>query len=351
MNEHVDCVKACLARKVDINLRFTLNTIFGFPSRTLLYFATELGRNDCVEVLIKAGAEIADDTLLLAGKFGSERCTKLFLEAGGDVSKILYSAASNDRQNIVSLLIASGADVNIRNRYGGTALFDAVRNNSVQCTDLLLKSGADVNIQDKYGNTALLFAVSEGRELCTDLLLKAGADVNITANDGKTALFYAATADVNMKDKQGKRALLYAASGGSVKCVDLLLKAGADVNIQSQGDGTALFHAVSVGSVQYTDLLLKTGADVNVTNQIGKTVLFLTDWWCTTITIEILNSVKLILRKGIKVNVRGIKNGWNALSYFLYDTFKFDGPHSSTFAILLLSAGETVDTYATASPA
>ena len=216
----------------------------------------------------------------------------------------------------------------------------------MQCTDLLLKAGADVNIQDKYGNTALVFAVSKRCVLCTDQLLKSGADVNITDNDGKTALFYAASADVSIKDKQGKRALFYAASGGSLKCIDLLLKAGADVNIQSQWDGTALFHAVSVGSVQCTDMLLKAGADVNARDQSGRTVLFLlndNDYSRRRITLDKLNAVRLTLRKGIKVNVRD-NESLNALTFHLKNTFKLDDPHCSTFAMLLLSAGETVDT-------
>ena len=115
-NGHLDCVKACLARRIDINIRF-LKSAFRTERYTPLCFATELGHDDCVEALIKAGAEIDADILLLAGKFGSERCTKLFLEARGDVSKILCPAASNNRQNIVSLLIASGADVNITNNW------------------------------------------------------------------------------------------------------------------------------------------------------------------------------------------------------------------------------------------
>ena len=57
-----------------------------------------------------------------------------------------------------------------------------------QVMELLLKEGADVNIQNNDGWTALMIASDDGHHQVVELLLKEGADVNIQNNNGWTAL-------------------------------------------------------------------------------------------------------------------------------------------------------------------
>ena len=175
--------------------------------------------------------------------------------------------------------------------------------------------------------------IEAGAEICEDVLREAGA----RGSERCVNLILEAGGDASQM-------LIGAAIEGRSHIVDLLIKAGFDVNTIDRHGIKALFYAVYEGYVQCTDLLLKAGADVNLTDQIRKTVLFSSDKWprTTIFTIKVLNSVKLILRKGIKVSVRD-NHGSNALSDFLIHRLKFDDPHCSTFAMLLLSAGETVD--------
>ena len=56
----------------------------------------------------------------------------------------------------------------------------------------LIDSGADLNIVDSEGSSALIKTV-KGQRVTFDLLLKAGAHVNIVDNKGDTALTIAAT--------------------------------------------------------------------------------------------------------------------------------------------------------------
>ena len=49
---------------------------------------------------------------------------------------------------------------------------------------ILIKNGANVNVQDEDGQTALHYACSVGHEQVIEVLLKAGADVNIVDNEG-----------------------------------------------------------------------------------------------------------------------------------------------------------------------
>ena len=42
-----------------------------------------------------------------------------------------------------------------------------------KCVDILIQAGADVNIQDPYGNTALKLATDRGHDKCVDTLIRA----------------------------------------------------------------------------------------------------------------------------------------------------------------------------------
>ncbi len=53
---------------------------------------------------------------------------------------------------------------------------------------ILLEHGADINLQDKKGWTALMLACFFEQDKAAKLLLEHGADVNIKNRKGKTAL-------------------------------------------------------------------------------------------------------------------------------------------------------------------
>jgi ankyrin repeat protein len=63
----------------------------------------------------------------------------------------------------------------------------------IDVAELLLAKGADVNTKDKYGSTPLHHAVSKGYKDLAKLLIASGADVNARASSGVTTpLGYAA---------------------------------------------------------------------------------------------------------------------------------------------------------------
>lgn len=121
------------------------------------------------------------------------------------------------------------------------ALIKAAREDQIAIVQGLLSNGADVNVKDEDGNTALIIAAIFGHNTIAQILLANGADVNAKDNDGKTALMWAAFngqtaivrlllstgADVNIKDNFGKTALMKADSSGNTDIVKLLKNAGA----------------------------------------------------------------------------------------------------------------------------
>jgi len=60
----------------------------------------------------------------------------------------------------------------------------------------LVQNGADINMRDSLGRTALMHAVKAGEVSSLLHLIESGANLNIQANDGWTALMYAAQSNL-----------------------------------------------------------------------------------------------------------------------------------------------------------
>ena len=74
----------------------------------------------------------------------------------------------------------------------------ASENGHVEVVRLLLEAGADKNLGNIIGSTALVLAAQPGREEVLRLLLEAGADTNLADNGDSTALMLA-SANATMK--------------------------------------------------------------------------------------------------------------------------------------------------------
>ena len=143
----------------------------------------------------------------------------------------------------ITKLVDLGAEVNLQNNNGDTALMLAARYNPDAAPPLLAAQGIDVNLQDNHGVTALILAAQYNRlSIIQDLLAARGIDVNIQANNGSTALMWAvlkqpevvpmllaAHADVDAKNNDGWTALMYALHYNP-EAVPALLAAHADVD-------------------------------------------------------------------------------------------------------------------------
>jgi|GEM_PF-1590269 len=161
----------------------------------------------------------------------------------------LITAVSGSNYAIVKALLDSGADVNIHDDEGRTALHVATYNTDI--LTLLLQHGAKVDARDQDDNTPLHSAAEYGHSQSAKLLLEHGAEVDPYNNYGETPLHKAA----------------YIAHVESAK---LLLEYGANINAQTKMHLTPL-HNVVFCYPQPQDnhkalikLLLEKGADTTL---------------------------------------------------------------------------------------
>ena len=107
-----------------------------------------------------------------------------------DGNTALMTASMIRNRPIVELLLDHGADINIRDKDGKTALmlmYSHSLNEDNDITRLLLERGADTNIRDKNGKTALMYATEMGDVIAVILLLKYGANKDIRNGLRQTA--------------------------------------------------------------------------------------------------------------------------------------------------------------------
>jgi len=104
---------------------------------------------------------------------------------------LLVEATKSNEFEAAKMLIATGADVNVRDLDEATLLMIAARNGHTEIARLFIAECVDVNARNNCGNTALMMALENGYIGTAQLLIAAGADVNARDSDGETVLMIA----------------------------------------------------------------------------------------------------------------------------------------------------------------
>lgn len=173
----IDEVMFCLAAGCDVNQRSTCTTRWeGF---TALMIATARGDIDCMAILIRNGADVdaqskqlnkGNTALIESINYGFWDCAELLIAAGanldlqgtqGDTALHLLCSKSmrlnwetdDGSELILTRLLTAGANPNIENSFGITALTQAALNVDVQLMILLLDAQGDMNCGSFNGKT------------------------------------------------------------------------------------------------------------------------------------------------------------------------------------------------------
>ena len=230
-NGHVEIAKLLIENGANLNANSHGNT----P----LHAASISNTKDLVELLIENGANVnakndsGESALMRSTQDGNHQIAQLLIDNGAnpldvyfsekDVS--LFQAANKGDVESLSQQLNSGADVNVKNRYGMTPLHVAAKFASKEVIELLIDKKADIDAQSESGQSALHFAISQQEKENFQLLILKGADVNLKTQDGDSLLYVATLI-------------------GNREIIEKLISEGLDVNESNQLGDTPLHNAV-----------------------------------------------------------------------------------------------------------
>ena len=232
-----------------VNSGVNINTK-GRNGVTPLCSAISKGNDEMVKKLLDLGADITQNCALFsASEHNSD---------GKDVevsSTPIFLALDRHRTNIIEMFLNNAKEkglkdyVNFQRPFDGATILLVSVNKANDFADenyslitKLLEYGADPNLRNAYGNTALLDASALGLFNIVKKLLEFGADPNIPNKDGWTPL-------------------LIASNNGYSEIVKLLLTKGVDVDYHSGNNITAISLASRNGHNDIKFLLINKGAD------------------------------------------------------------------------------------------
>lgn len=181
----------------------------------------------------------------------------------------LSAAVSAGDEEKVRALLEQGVDVNLRDNFGETVLFDAACNGSAAMVQLLIELGADVNARDNEGGTPLWDASIGDNLEAMKLLVAAGAHVNVIC-DGETPLEHSYIHyEYIHQDEESKACMEFLEQSGAhwkliLDCEDMPELSAPDYRF---------LHAVVERDVKGMYDALDAGADVNARGRNGVSAL------------------------------------------------------------------------------
>ena len=321
-----DAVKALLAHGADRNVR---EPVLG---ETPLIWAAAENHPDVIKVFVQHGVDVnarSDALKFPKEEFGDGKSGRLTVLPKGRWTPLMYAARQN-AMGAVGALAEVGADLNLTDPDGTTALVVAVINAHYDLAALLVEKGADPNIGDVTGMTPLYAAVDlntfgdtpgrptprpSGKLDAVDIvkvLLAHGANPNARL---KAPILLRVHDRGDGSLGEGATPLMRAAKKSDVSVMRPLLDTGADPKLKTRNQSDALMFAAGLGGVgrftafeekQPTEaeqieavrLCLEHGADINAVSDAGQTALHF------AVTAREDSLVKFLAEQGAKLDVK-----------------------------------------------
>ena len=265
-----------------------------FRAQTPLMWAASEGHADVARVLIEAGADVGarsahgGTALLLAARNGDVETARVLLDAGADVNAaepyLPFDARVDVEESQTSgrtpLLIASAS---LAATSGWEYRLDVQPSTHEALALFLLERGADPDVPDSIGRTALHAAVETGRTGLVKALLRHGADPNARLTQAPFPL----KGDFVSYDRYVGATPLWLAAASRTpdpEVVRAIAAAGGDPGMPADNGTTPLMAAVGVAldearqppesrSLEIVTLLVGMDIDLDATDRRGWTAM------------------------------------------------------------------------------
>ena len=179
---------------------------------------------------------------------------------------------------VITLLIASGLDVNTPDKNGDSVLRKLVKQKNYDGIAFLIKCGVDINAKDLEGKTVLHHELLKGNEnlKMIDFLIKNGASVEIEDNFGKAPYEY--LIDIILMQRNEKRQdvhnfIHYIEDENYEILFKKFLTYKPDLEKTKENGRNLLFDVIRHNDFELLKILFAYGMDPNTVGDDGKTPL------------------------------------------------------------------------------
>lgn len=292
---------------------------------------------------INSSTDIGSMIISEAGQGNVERLKELFHAHPDKVDVVrsdktaLQIASHQGLTAVVELLIQLGADVNLQDPEGDTALHYAAFGNQPTTAAALLKGGADGNRLNKNKCSPLHVAVNKGFTDVVKTFLSCSCNVNAQDSYGDTVLHDAIAKDfadivellinfrgidLSIKNKRGFNCLHHASLKGNARAASLIIQKSPDLMGAVKDDGFSALHLASLnGHYDVVKCLVQARSlfDVNLRNGRQQTPLLL------AVDKRHVKIAKLLLENGANVNAQDDVGDSPLHVVVMYHSLKFGG--------------------------
>lgn len=176
-----------------------------------------------------------------------EKNQKMITTAMSMQLKEIFKQIGSDDLRAIQLLIASGIDVNQKDKDGLTPLSIAAQGGAKKCAEALCKIGANPHVTDSAGNAPLHWAAAFGKSGVAEVLLFYGASANAVNHAGGSPLMLSLTK-------------------GALGLAQKLLDYGADFRLKDRRGNTAMHRAIQQKNKEAALFLFESGASIDEPN-------------------------------------------------------------------------------------
>lgn len=259
---------------------------------------------------------------------------------------LLHYAVLGSAHDVIDYLLDNDINVNQKDDYGESPLFDCARKGKVEIAKKLINHFADVNLTNRALEQPIHLAAQKGDLEMLKLLLKSNAQKDRKTAEEKLPVHYSIMGGKRdalkflieetrqswfIKDAYGNTLLHHAAKTTNIDVIDLLINQNLDPNALNSQFETPIFNAIRFGSTDTIRLLLANDAYLDIKNRRYETPIdtaiifnkkdiyvYLQDYMKTpkyerlierqALSVAVLNRDHLHLRKLIEKSVPMKKN-------------------------------------------